>query len=87
MRTRLTWMLVGLGISVAVAALIAATPTEEPRTAWEYKFITTALQPSDPNNGSDSPNVQGAEGWELVSTTVETNGSTSRYTLYYKRAK
>jgi hypothetical protein len=77
-----TGMLAGLGFSVAVAALVAAAPAEKPKVAWEYKFVTTESQPPDPGNGSDSPNAHGAEGWELVSATVDSN---NRYVLYYKR--
>ena len=84
MRTRFAWMLAGLGFSVAIAALLAAAPTEKPKTDWEYKFVTTEYQPPDPGNGSDSPNVHGAEGWELVSATVD---SSNHYVLYYKRPK
>jgi hypothetical protein len=84
MRGRLAWMLVGFGFPVAVAALMAAAPTGKPKAAWEYKFVTADSQPPDPANGSDSPNVCGAEGWELVSATVDPH---HRYVLYYKRAK
>ena len=71
MRTRLAWMLAGVCLSVAVAGLLAAASAEKPKTAWEYKFVTAWSQPPDPDNGSDSPNVYGAEGWELVSATME----------------
>ncbi len=84
MRTRLAWMFVGLGFAVVVAALAAAAPAEKAKTAWEYKFVTTESQPTDPAwNTSDNPNALGAEGWELVSATADAN----KYVLYYKRAK
>ena len=80
MSTRLAWMFAGLGFSVAVGALVAAAPAEKPKTAWEYKFVTTQNEPPDPAKGSDSPNEYGADGWELVSATVNSD----KYVLYYK---
>jgi hypothetical protein len=72
-RRQLAWMLVGLGFSIAVTAVVAAGPAEKPRTTWEYKFLSSNTEPPFPDNGSDSPNVQGSQGWELVSATVDSN--------------
>jgi hypothetical protein len=82
-------MLVGLGFSVPIAALIAAAPAQKPQPTWEYKFVNSFTQPvfPDKDNPDDSPNALGAQGWELVAATVEAGGSTTRYTLCYKRAK
>jgi hypothetical protein len=50
---------------------------------WEYKFVSTEYEPSNPQ-WSDGPNSLGAEGWELVSATAD---SQKKYVLYFKRPK
>ena len=59
MRTRLAWMLAGVCLSVALAALVAAAPGEKSKAAWEYKFVTARRRsPADPDaNFSNGPNA------------------------------
>lgn len=76
--SKVVWVAAGF-IALGAGALWSSAATESsPAGKWEYKFDESFDTPP-----TATANQMGANGWELVSATVQDK----KYILYYKRPK
>lgn len=66
-------------LALVCSILSISAITQQPKTQWEYKFDYKCYE--------KGANEMGAQGWEIVSSTMNTYSNVITQMCVYKRAK